>query len=145
MRRLNLNHRDDQGVVGLFVVGTLTVLLVAAALAIDVGKYVVENRQAQNSADATVLAVATDCARTGSPVADYTPYYKGGQSINSPVCGSGETTITVTKPVTDGILLKDDARTVKRSATARWGSLGTATTVPITISDCEFRSQVLGN
>lgn len=143
MRRLTTHDRDDRGVVTLFVIGTLTVLFIAAALAIDVGRHVVENRKAQNSADATVLAVATDCARKNPVTGDYSKYYKNGQTINAPFCGSGETTITVTEPVTDGLLLNTDARTVHRSATARWGTLGTATTVPITISDCEFSQALL--
>jgi Flp pilus assembly protein TadG len=142
MRRLTRHDRDDLGVVTLFVIGAIPILLLAAAGAIDVGRYVVENRSAQNSADATALAVATDCARTGSPLADYATYRKTGQSINTPACDSGTVTITVTKTVTEGLLLNRDGRTTHRSATAQWGTLGTATTVPITISNCEF-SQLL--
>lgn len=143
MRRLTSHDRDDQGVATIFLILAMVALLVGAGFAIDVGRYVLEARSAQNSADATVLAVATDCASTGSPIADYTPYRKPGQSINTPACGSGETTITVTKPVSDGLLLNQDAGEVDRSATARWGTLGTATTVPITISNCEFSQALL--
>ena len=138
MWRLTDHDRDDQGVGTIFVIISMVALLVGAAFATDVGRYVFEARSAQNSADATVLAVATDCARTGSPIADYSPYRKTDQSINTPACGSGEATITVTTPITDGILLKQSVGDVDRSATARWGTLGTATTIPITISDCEF-------
>jgi hypothetical protein len=138
MRRLTQHDRDDHGVATIFVILAMGALLVGVAFATDVGRYVLEARSAQNSADATVLAVATDCARTGSPIADYSPYRKTDQSINTPACGTGETTITVTTPITDGILLKQSVGDVDRSATARWGTLGTATTIPITISDCEF-------
>ncbi len=79
-----------------------------------------------------MLAVATDCALLGTPIADYSPYRKDGQTITAPVCGSGEATITVTKDV-DGLFLKQSAGTVDRSATARWGTLSRATTVPIVI------------
>jgi Flp pilus assembly protein TadG len=143
MRRLTLHLHDERGVGTIFVVLAMTALLVGAAFAIDVGRYVLEARSAQNSADATALAVATDCARTGSPIADYSPYRKSEQSISTPACGSGETTITVTTPVTDGILLKQSAGDVDRDATARWGTLGTATTVPLTISSCEFSEALL--
>ena len=49
-----------------------------------------------------VLAVATDCVLTGnpmSPISGYSTYRKADQTINTPACGSGEATITVTKPV----------------------------------------------
>jgi hypothetical protein len=76
---------------------------------------------------------------------DYSTYYKStsGQTISAPACGTGETTITVTKNVNSGLLLDRDAKTISRSATARWGTLGTATTVPIVISNCEFSQALL--
>lgn len=143
MRRLSHHHRDDHGVATIILICAMAALLTAAGLAIDVSHHVFEARAAQNSADATVLAVATDCARTGSPIADYSPYRKTGQSISTPACGSGQATITVTKPVNGGLLLSRDAHTVARSATARWGTLSTATTVPIVISNCEFSQALL--
>ena len=56
------HHRDDQGVATIFLILAMAFVFVGAALAIDVGRYVSEARSAQNSADATALAVATDCA-----------------------------------------------------------------------------------
>ena len=142
MRRLTDTQHDDSGVATIFVVLAMTAMVVGAALAIDVGGYVAAARSAQNSADATVLAVATDCALTGAPIADYSPYRKDGQTITSPACGAGEATITVTKDV-DGLLLAQSAGDVNRSATARWGTLSQATTIPIVISDCEFTQALL--
>jgi hypothetical protein len=143
MRRLSEARRDDSGVTTIIVVIAMTALLVGAAFAIDVGGYVVAARSAQNSADATVLAVATDCALTGAPIADYSPYRKSGQTISTPVCGTGEATVTVSKDV-DGLLLIQSAGAVNRSATARWGPLGVANTVPLVIADCEFRAPSAG-
>ena len=143
MRRLTPAVRDDSGVGTIFLILAMTGILIGAALAIDVGGYVVAARSAQNSADATVLAVATDCVLSGAPIADYTPYRKSGQTISAPVCGSGEATITVTKPV-DGLLLKQSAGSVNRKATARWGTLSEANTIPLVIADCEFRSPAFG-
>lgn len=137
MRRLTKSDRDDHGGATIFVVLAMVFMLIGAGFAIDVGQYVVHARSAQNTADATVLAVATDCALTGAPIADYSPYRKPGQTITAPSCGSGVATITATKPV-DGLFLQQTAGSVNRSATAKWGTLGQATTVPITISDCEF-------
>lgn len=137
MRRLNHSDCDDRGVATILLILAMTAIIVGAAFATDVGGYVATARSAQNSADATVLAVATDCALTGSPIADYSPYRKPEQTISSPACGNGEATITVTKEV-DGLLLARNAGSVDRSATARWGTLSQANTVPLVISDCEF-------
>jgi hypothetical protein len=135
--------RDDRGLATLFLVLAMTVILVGAGFAVDVGQYVVHARSAQNSADATVLAVATDCALTGAPITDYSPYRKSGQTITDPACGNGEASITVTKDV-DGLFLPSvTAGSVDRSATAIWGTLSSATTLPIVISDCEFSQALL--
>ena len=109
----------DRGAAAIFVVIALPVIIIGAAFAIDVGSYVLQARSAQNSADATALAVATDCALYGAPTADYSPYRKDGQSISSPTCVDGEATIDVSKGV-DNVLLRQSAGTVDRSATAAW-------------------------
>lgn len=138
----DVHKRDDHGGATIFIVLAVTSILIAAGFAIDVGQYVVEARSAQNTADATVLALATDCALTGSPIADYSPYRHAGQTINTPTCGSYEATITATKPV-DGLFLQQSAGSVDRSATAKWGTLVTANVLPIVISDCEFTQALL--
>jgi hypothetical protein len=142
MRRVTESERD-RGAATVLLIGAMTVVLIAGAFAIDVGRYVVEARSAQNSADATVLAVATDCARTGSPIADYSPYRKTRQTITDPTCGNGEATIAVGTPITDGLLLRRTVGSVTRTATAAWATLGRATTVPLIVSDCEFSEALL--
>ena len=137
MRRLDQRAQDDAGGATIFVILALTAMLLGGGFAIDVGQYVVEARSAQNTADATVLAVATDCAIGASPIADYSPYRHPGQTITPPACGSGVATITVTKDV-GGLLLRQTAGSVSRTAEARWGTLGRARTAPIVISDCEL-------
>jgi hypothetical protein len=144
MRRLtNTSPRDvsadDRGVATIFLILAMTAILVGAALAIDVGRTVFEASSAQHSADATVLAVATDCALTGAPIDDYSPYHKAAQSISPPTCDVAEAkaTITVSRNV-DQTFLNQSAGVVRRSATARWGTLGQATTLPITIAECEL-------
>lgn len=129
--------RDDRGVATIFVILAMGAILIGAAFAIDVGRYVLEARSAQNSADATALAVATDCALTGSPIADYAPYRKTEQAITKPACGNYEATITVTKKV-DHTFLQRSVGDVTRSATAKWGTIKRAATLPIVIADCEF-------
>lgn len=148
MRRLNESpgrrRRDDRGVASIFLVIAITVVLVGVGFAVDIGQYVVTARSAQNSADATVLAVATDCATNGSPGADYGPYYKDGQTISAPFCGSNESTITVTRDVGGLFLPSVTEGDVDRSATAAWGTLAEANTLPLVIADCEFGSPTSG-
>lgn len=143
MRWMTKPDRDDRGVATIFLILAMTTIFAGAGFAIDVGQYVAHARSAQNSADATALAVATDCALTGAPIIDYSPYRKSGQTITTPTCGAGEASITVTKDV-DGLFLPGvTAGAVDRSATARWGTLGSAKTLPIVISDCEFSQALL--
>lgn len=146
MRRLNQSSCDDAGVATIFVILAMTAILVGAALAIDVGGYIATARSAQSSADGTVLALAADCALTDAPAGDYEVYRKvtEGQTINDPACRSGlddtcphYATVTVTDDV-NGLLLLQSAGNVARDATACWGTLGEANTVPLVISDCEF-------
>lgn len=132
---------DDQGVATIFVILAMTAMLAGAALAIDVGGYVAALRSAQNSADATVLALATDCALDAAPIGGYENYYSAyykfddGQTINTEGCRPGnEATVMVTKPF-DSLLIARDA---SRRAVAAWGSLGGATTAPVVISECSF-------
>lgn len=144
MRRLTTTDRDDRGGATVFIIVALTAVMIGAGLAIDVGQYVAAARSAQNTADATALAVATDCALTGAPIADYSPYRKPGQTITAPACGSGEATITTTKDV-DGLFLQQSAGDVDRTATARWGTIATANVLPLVISDCEFTQALLSS
>jgi Flp pilus assembly protein TadG len=145
MRRLRQQDRDDSGVVTLLVIGTIPLLLLAAALAIDVNRFSQENSSAQHSADATALAVATDCVISGSPLsaASYADYRKPGQAISgeTPVaCGSGQVRIRIEKDVNGGLVLDRNARQVNKEATVIWGTPNSATTAPVVISQCTFDS-----
>jgi hypothetical protein len=143
MRRLIPRQHDDQGVATLFLVLAMFAILVGAAFAIDVTRYALEARYARNSADATALAIAADCALTNSATADYSVHRKPGQTPTvtpePPSCGNGEVKVKITKPITDGILLQQSVGDVDRSATARWGGVGAADTIPLTLSECDFQ------
>ena len=84
MRRLTQHDRDDSGVVTLLVIIMIPILLLASAAAIDVSRFSQENSSAQHSADATAMAIATDCVRSGSPQgpATYQQYRKAEQAIS---------------------------------------------------------------
>jgi Flp pilus assembly protein TadG len=154
MRWLTEHHRDDRGVVTLLAVGLITAFLLASAAAIDVSRFSQENSSAQHSADATALAVATDCvlssAHVPQPAASYDMYRKTPEQvisastpINASSCSTGKVTITVDKNVNVGLLLNRDARTAHKTAEVQWGTIGTAKVLPITIADCEFAKQPL--
>jgi Flp pilus assembly protein TadG len=149
MRWLSEQDRDDSGVVTLLVIGMIPILLLAAAAGIDVNRFSQENSSAQHSADATALAVATDCALSGSPLGagNYEQYRKPEQSISDATplsCGSGEVRIRIEKNVNGGLVLNRNARMVHKEARARWGTLSEANTVPLVIADCEFRAPATG-
>ena len=105
---------------------------------------IVAKRQTQNAADAGALAKATDCAK-GVATTDFAAYQTNGASLaNLPACGSGSTTVSMTKNITASFPLPGVGPwDVTRSATANWNTIGTATTVPITISSCEFSAALL--
>jgi hypothetical protein len=146
MRRLTKHDRDDRGVVALLVIGMITVFLLASAAAIDISRFSQENSSAQHSADATAMAVATDCVLVDAPQtpAAYEMYRKTPEQVisdSTPIpssCPDDEIVITVEKNVNSGLLLNRDARLVHKTATVQWGTIGSATTLPITIADCEL-------
>jgi Flp pilus assembly protein TadG len=143
MRWLKQQDRDDSGVVTLLVIAMVPILLLATAAGIDVNRFSQENSSAQHSADATALAVATDCVLSGSPEgADtYEQYRKTGQvvSAETPVaCGDGQVRIKIEKDVNAGLVLNRNARVVNKAATVRWGTVNSATTAPVVISRCTF-------
>ena len=149
MRWLSEQDRDDSGVVTLLVIGMIPVLLLAAAAAIDVSRFSQENSSAQHSADATALAVATDCVLSGSPqgAASYEQYRKAEQAVSgeTPIsCGSDEVRIKIEKNVNGGLVLNRNARTVHKEATVSWGTLSEANIVPLVIADCEFGAPAAG-
>jgi hypothetical protein len=116
----------------------------------DVMRYNQENSSAQHSADATALAVATDCVLRGGtaqPAAVYDAYRKTPLqriSLDTPLeCGSDFVRVTVEKDVNGGLLLNRDARTIHRPAKVRWRTVSSANTIPITIAECEFRQEML--
>jgi hypothetical protein len=141
MRRLT--EHDDRGAATLFVVLLMPLLLLFGALVFDGGRGVLARRQTQNAADAGALAKATDCAK-GVATTSFTAYQTNGATLaNVPACGSGTTTVSMTRKIDWLVAPGGGSRDVTRSATAEWGALGTATTVPITISNCEFSQALL--
>ena len=152
MRRLT--PRDDTGATMILVSLCLVFLIGMAALVLDIGALVQERRVLQNGADAAALAVATDCAKGACGAATSTALSyananaddgQSDASIAFPAANTVEVTTTTRSsagttveflfaPVMGG----DDGETVTRRARASWGSIGSASTVPLIISACEY-------
>ncbi len=152
MRRLNDSERGASAVV---VAILMVTLLGFSALAVDLNALWWDKQELQNGADASALAIATDCAHgscgttTNQATADRLT--KGNkQDANATV-----DRIDLSQPhrvtVTVGSLrdhwlapvLGIDASTVRAAASAVWGGVGGATTLPLILSQCEFERTVL--
>ena len=146
MRRLTARAgrgEADRGMATIIVVLMLPLLVLFGALVFDGGRGLVARRQTQNAADAGALAKATDCAQ-GISTTNFAAYQTDGAVLaNSPTCGSGATTVSMTKHITFAFRPGGGSADVTRSATAKWGTIGNATTVPLTISNCEFSQALL--
>lgn len=162
---------NDRGAVVVWVAIMIPVLLVMAALVIDVGSMYVERRALQNGADAAALAVAQECAHAGQGdrdgiAAQYVDLNApGGQATC--VCGigeglpacTGECAVALPAAVADAAgwvkvgslnavdfafapFLPIPSRNITADAIAAWGPLGGGVTLPLTFSECEY--QLLG-
>lgn len=97
-------HRanGERGAVAVMTAVSLVVLLLAAAIAIDVGLMYEERAQLQSSADAAALAVAQDCA-AGDPCQPAAMLTRARQYA---VANVRDTTVDVDQPVRTGSTVK---------------------------------------
>lgn len=143
MRRVT--PASERGSVTVFVVLIMPMLVLFGAFVFDGGRGIVARSETQNAADAGALAKATDCANDIATT-DVAPYQTNGVTlrVDTPVCdASSGVTVSGTKTVNR--LFSDPFRPsdVTRSATAKWGNLASAATLPIVIADCEFSPGLL--
>jgi len=146
MRRLT--PEDDRGSTTLFVVLMMPLLLVFSALVFDGGRGVLARRQTQNAADAGALAKAVDCAK-GITTTSFTAYETNGAVLDTskptPACGSDNaTTVWMKRNISFEFVPGGGNRDVRRSATAKWGGIGAADTLPLTLSECDFQRITAG-
>jgi Flp pilus assembly protein TadG len=147
---MRLTPRDDSGVATIFIILCSLILLGAVGIAVDVSRAVAVTRSAQNSADAVALAMAKDCARTGSlaPPASYDRFIRPESAI-----GNGQSQARTAGSCPEGFVTARAEENMDytfsqvfgasdtdraRSATARWGTVNGATTAPVVISQCTF-------
>lgn len=168
MRRLT-GSEDDGGAI-LVLVGLLMIgILAMAALVVDLGLLFAEKRQLQNGADAGALAIAQECARSSCPAS---PNQRAEQYANansndgtsnvdavnldttqakvtvttSTRSGNGGSFQTVMPPVFGAAVVPGyNGTTMRASATASWGGIGSAISVPLAISMCDWTTATSGS
>ena len=154
MRRLT----DDRGTVAPLTAIVIVVLIAIVGLAVDVGAMVWERRQLQNGADAAVLAVAEDCALGVVPCTQ-TYAQTTAEAFAADNAGDGTAAVealeltegtvsVVTRTLNaDGSSVLSpifaqvvgfEGTTVRAQASASWGAVGSMTTLPLIISECEW-------
>jgi hypothetical protein len=144
----------EEGAVAVLVAVTLVALLGAAALAVDVGNLYWERRSLQNGADAAALAAAQDFAdgSAGTARATAEEYADANnergafvEEFFQPTANSIQVTARtgdIAAPgqlssILAGVLGVDEYFT-RATAVAAWGSVGSANTIPLTFSICEW-------
>lgn len=149
--------RREDGVTAVFVAVFMVVILGMAGYVIDIGVVRQEKRELQNGADAGALALAQECALglctnltvKAQPYADGNA--KDGTSLITGVTVVGATVKVDTRtrrtggatslPMQFVQLVGGPANyTVNATATAGWGAPGSATTVPLALSYCQWNS-----
>lgn len=146
--------KDDDGVVAVITAVLLVVLLGFGAIVVDLGALYAERRQLQNGADAAAIAVAQDCAAgsCGSASATATTFANANSNdgtsvagVTFPTASSARVDTSTREPggslaVTHWLapVIGIDASQVTARATASWGAIGGAGTMPIAASLCEW-------
>jgi Flp pilus assembly protein TadG len=158
MVRVVHQRNGERGAVAIITAVSLVVLLLAAALALDVGLMYEERAQLQSSADAAALAVAQDCAvgRPCTPVATLPVARKYAAAnvrdttvdVDEPVRTGNSVEVAVHSLDSDsagslalnfGFVTGQDEADVSATATASWQApyRGTAA-LPFMFSRCNF-------
>jgi Flp pilus assembly protein TadG len=162
MRWLRERLSDERGGTAVLVGLLMVPLIGCLAIALDVGALYAERAQLQNGADAAALAVARNCASTGSCAgsAAIAQTFADANANDAAAAVDGVTFPTarsarvVTSTRADGTnvirhpfasIIGIDSSTVRAEATAEWGSPRASELVlPLAVSLCEFTPALTG-
>ncbi|HUQ64246.1 MAG TPA: pilus assembly protein TadG-related protein [Acidimicrobiales bacterium] len=171
MRRLTpVGRRDEQGAVVVLMAVFAVVIVVMAALVIDVGSMLDEKRQLQNGADAGALGAAQligqTCPKSACPASTLVATAQGLangnahdnatkiDAVTADYSTSRVTVRTSTKAAGGATILPywfaqalggEPGKTLHAKATASWGGIGQAKVTPLILSLCEFNAATLKN
>jgi hypothetical protein len=153
MRRIT---DQDEGAVTIIVALSLIVLFGMGALVLDVGNLYWERRQLQNGAEAGALAAAQDYvdgAGAGAAEASARTYASANnerdafvENIFQPTANSVTVETITGNTGSAGVLdaylagvIGTEDYFARASATASWGGISSASTIPLTFSFCEWK------
>lgn len=162
MRWLRDRLRNERGATAVMVGLLMVPLIGCLAIALDVGALYAERAQLQNGADAAAIAVARNCALTGSCAGGVAiaQTFANANANDAAAAVDGVTFPTtrsvrvVTSTREDGTgamrhpfasIIGTNSSTVRASATAEWGSPSASSLVlPLAVSLCEFSPALNG-
>lgn len=159
MRGLTSGDGQD-GTAAVFVAVLATLFLTVVSLVVDVGRLFDERAQLGHGADAAALAVAGECARLPDQCVTAAPalvqQYASANALDDhtavehvAISGDGDGgrvtvhtrsltpaggDVPLTRPRASG-----DTATVRAGATAAWGPVRQATTIPLALSLCDWQ------
>jgi hypothetical protein len=132
---------------------TLVVFVVIAAfgaLVLDLGNLYAAHQQAQDSADTAALSRALDCAKN-VPTGSLGAFMVSGVTTNPPgavfTCDADNTVTVKTQKQIPFVLagvLGQHSGTAHAQATATWSGAGSADTIPLVLSECDFQRITAG-
>jgi hypothetical protein len=133
----------------ILVAAALVVIMAMAAMVIDVGAMVQERRELQNGADAAAMSVAHSCALGETACSTPTPAASAiagsnGASIESVVIDAPAHTVTARTRNDVKFSFSPGQTTLHATAVATWGPPDNGTTIPLTLSKCEFDKAAFG-
>lgn len=154
-RRANGSLRADGGAIAPLLPFLVLLLIILAAMVINVGLLYVERRELQNGADAAALAIATECAKVGpecTETSDLGLQYAGLNAADGEsnvdeidiVANSVKVTTSTSHggspfvPAALAEFLGASNKTVHADATAKWGAVAAARTLPLTFCTKEY-------
>lgn len=163
MRRLRGAAADERGVTLVLVAAFLVVMMVMAALVVDVGAMVHERRELQNGADAVALSVAHSCAvgepacSSASPSDAALTALAGANAVDGATAIQSITVDTAARTVTvrartltssgGGVLpfnfapvFGADGQALHATAVAAWGPPTRGSVIPLGMSVCEWQA-----
>jgi Flp pilus assembly protein TadG len=149
----------QRGAATILVAVLMVALLGVSALAVDVGAMYVEKAQVQNGADATALAIGSDCAKGLNCT---TAMAAPANRLANANANDGSTGVySVTQPNANTVRVETNAREagsgadhfslffakvlgmdatgITAAAEVSWGPPGSGSTLPWTVSECVFR------
>ncbi|MDH6182296.1 Flp pilus assembly protein TadG [Microbacteriaceae bacterium SG_E_30_P1] len=156
MRRLISGAKDERGASAVFIAMTMTIVLIVAALVVDMGAAISRDAQLQDAADAAALSLAQRCyespattdvdgcaadvragaSATANAIADATVGDGNASVVGEPVFGDGTVTVNLTS--TQNALFSwsvgSSGTDVAASATAQWNTAAVA--LPLAVNSC---------